>query len=391
MKEKSDQASRSKELIRKARTVPVWLKTLLSIISLFIFLAILEFGLRSAGYALIKRRNADLEPKPASTTRTIICIGDSFTYGGEGSRKTTYPYQLNKALSRNYPQEKFRVVNLGICEANTWLIHEHLPAWLEKYQPEMVIFLAGSSNRFTPMLFFTKDQQFSNFWSETLQYRVVKIGLIIWLSIKREILNWKMDYLTEVKNALNRKEYEKVINYCLQAIEDDPSDPEMYYIMTKTFELQSHYTSSMVYKRLSELIRDHPELAREQIFTSYLSLYENKNRYEKLVDQKTVQDLEEIAELCQSKGVQLIMQNYPIDYPMANDSLRKTAAKYNLPFVDNLSYFNKLSPKSRYLLDDDHCTLEGHAMMVESIINVLEENRLILPKIGCGSQKYIRQ
>lgn len=82
----------------------------------------------------------------------IICIGDSYTNGGNVLRSQTYPEQLFSLL-----EEKNDVLNMGLCEDNS-------PSSLKRLKHEIqdinksfiVVYLGGASDNFMSYRFESK-------------------------------------------------------------------------------------------------------------------------------------------------------------------------------------------------------------------------------------------
>jgi len=86
-----------------------------------------HFGLRG--------KNVDL----AGGKRTILCLGDSVTYGYGLDDEHTYPAQLQKHLDRQYPGH-FLVLNAGVDAYPITLMREKfLSLWKQGVHPEVVI------------------------------------------------------------------------------------------------------------------------------------------------------------------------------------------------------------------------------------------------------------
>lgn len=169
------------------------------------------------------------------------------------------------------------------------------------------------------------------------------------------------------------------IKYYLKAIKSDTMEHYNYYWMSEIYYIQSRYDSKMIYSELKRILEANPGLAESAMFNNYLGVYRDRQREEAEVEQWIYNDLEQIVLLCKDKGIRLIVQNYPISYPMANGVLKEIADRYSLPFVDNLSVFKDLEAKKKYLFDKEHCTAEGHRIMVDNIYKVLLTQEVINP------------
>lgn len=104
------------------------------VLATFVFF---EAGLRVAGLFL----------RPSSSQEdaryTILCEGDSFTYGIGGK---AYPRQIEKILNKRSGQRLFRVLNQGIPGLNTALLADRFESHLREYKPDVVIVVVGENN-----------------------------------------------------------------------------------------------------------------------------------------------------------------------------------------------------------------------------------------------------
>lgn len=71
----------------------------------------------------------------------ILCLGDSHTFGVAVPAERAYPAQLARRLAEH--GLVVNVVNLGAPGTNTSQIRRRLPEWLERYQPMVIVVLAG--------------------------------------------------------------------------------------------------------------------------------------------------------------------------------------------------------------------------------------------------------
>ena len=83
---------------------------------------------------------------------TIVCIGDSFTNGGQVDDVDSYPAKLFEMLEKDPDGPKFNVLNMGKCEDNTAGVYERLRDFVhsarDRYDPEIVVVLAGAADKF---------------------------------------------------------------------------------------------------------------------------------------------------------------------------------------------------------------------------------------------------
>lgn len=167
-------------------------KICICVFSLIFFLGLLEIGLRLAGYLYSSNR---ISSKKEATLLTqtkknysILCIGDSYTFGGEGNLKDSYPSQLQRMLdSKNY-NRIYNVVNAGACELDSKHLLLRLPGFIQAYKPEVVILLVGAANRFNLGDSNLHEGIIKNIIRDL---RIYKMARILHVNLKGRILAWQ--------------------------------------------------------------------------------------------------------------------------------------------------------------------------------------------------------
>ncbi len=172
-------------------------KLLISLTSLLLSLGSLELGLRLAGrhylgQTALPEDRVDLSPD----VHRVLCVGDSFTFGGRTDRHGTYPALLEGELARQ-SSERFQVINSGVCEYNTRQVLTFLPQWLELYQPEVVLVLVGASNRFNPWGYAWGEQAgpLVGLRDAIMGLRVAKMARFIALELGGRVGSWRGSYV----------------------------------------------------------------------------------------------------------------------------------------------------------------------------------------------------
>ena len=105
-------------------------------------LGLLEGGLRLAALAVGPRA---LQADGLGGRHTILCLGDSHTYGVFYPAAQAYPGQLQTLLDARAPG-RYRVLNLGLPGMNSSEIAARLTTWLDQYQPYAVVVTCGINN-----------------------------------------------------------------------------------------------------------------------------------------------------------------------------------------------------------------------------------------------------
>jgi hypothetical protein len=109
-------------------------------------LLVIEVGLQLA--SLVARpllaRKAQRDTSPNAIT--ILCVGDSHTYGAKLPDEESYPSQLQALLAERYPKWEFNVVNLGFPGVNSAFVANRLESQILQIRPQLVIVSAGANN-----------------------------------------------------------------------------------------------------------------------------------------------------------------------------------------------------------------------------------------------------
>jgi hypothetical protein len=77
---------------------------------------------------------------------TILCVGDSHTYGLPLPAAESYPAQLEARLGERHPERAFRVVNLGIPGMNSGYLLNRLERQMLQLRPQLVVVWVGVNN-----------------------------------------------------------------------------------------------------------------------------------------------------------------------------------------------------------------------------------------------------
>lgn len=110
-----------------------------------IFLLVLEVALRVVGLFYADQAASDIAGL-GNGDRTVLCIGDSVTFGIGAPRELSYPAQLQSLLNKTHPNQ-YKVINRGWPAQNTAQILMRLEEWLKEFKPDIVTVLIGAQNR----------------------------------------------------------------------------------------------------------------------------------------------------------------------------------------------------------------------------------------------------
>ena len=121
----------------------IWLQRgALLAVGFFAAFVLLELGLRVASSAL-RQMGSRSEEAPLQEGRSILCVGDSHTYGTSVPREGSYPAQLQAYLNRVDPEGRYTVINRGAPGMNSAQAAHLLPWLLHRYDPDIAVVWAG--------------------------------------------------------------------------------------------------------------------------------------------------------------------------------------------------------------------------------------------------------
>jgi lysophospholipase L1-like esterase len=104
--------------------------------------AVLTFGVAEVGLRLLGPLFA-VQRSEGEAKYTLLCEGDSFTYGIGGN---AYPDQLQKLMNERHGEGTVRTVNTGIPGLNSALLADDLEAHLIEHKPDAVLVIVGENN-----------------------------------------------------------------------------------------------------------------------------------------------------------------------------------------------------------------------------------------------------
>ncbi len=240
---------------------PLKQKTILVIFELFIYLVLLEVGLRIGGgifLSLQEYRNR-VSIKQKGEYR-IMCLGESITATGG---KNSYPAQLEEILNERNIGLNFSVINKGIPGASTSYILNVLEERLNRYKPDMVITMMGVSDDGAVLV----DGYRTSLRIKTMlfleDFRVYKLVKIIWSHIA-----------DKMKEIGIYKPKEKIQNYINNLVSPPYYYTEREETLKKALELNPR--SDGVYVRLGWVYRDQGKFTQaEELFKKALELNPN--------------------------------------------------------------------------------------------------------------------
>jgi len=201
------------------------------------------------------------------TAITILCVGDSHTYGAPLPEQDAYPAQLQDALEERYPDREWNVINLGFPGTNSSFSANRLEDQLLQIKPHIVMVSAGANNLWNKLDSGTRtaDQQVS--------------------ALQRVLLNIKLYRLLTIASSVRQKE-----RYQAPTYEGPEGEGSRWFTEKKRKEIHLALTQ---------------ELKRNPAGTKKTNVIDAA-----YVDGLRI-DMKRIKQLTSDAGVPLIWFNYP--------------------------------------------------------------------------------
>lgn len=420
--------------------------------SLTISLVAAEFALRFLGYSIQTARDASFDNskydrdeklklrKKIAYDKWVVALGDSSTNGSNVDIQKSYPFQLyfHKENKVSDERVRFNILNHGICESNTYQSLNHLKEIINNWnkKPDILIFLGGAADRFSPIsneeqvqvedLIQDIDQSTSHFLKTLRLYKVyrgIKMALhekfflhenedifskeLVEISpIFSEILkfyslgefekadeiiskNKSMIHDPHLESILNstvdelffKQDREGVIFFTMRFLKKHPQLFTSYaryplYRMIMAYDFQSEYSADNIINSFNSMKKENAWIAETELFKKYMNLFKNRDKVLEKINKNRITNLRALAELCKRNGIKLVFQNYPANFTNANLALEQVAKEYGLPFVDNNSTFNQMfkegKKKSNYLAEDEHPSALGYKVIADNVWQTLK-------------------
>lgn len=159
------------------------MKTLRQVlVALVVTLLAIELLLQLASLVarpLLARESSRAGPSDAIT---ILCVGDSHTYGAPLPDEESYPSQLQVLLDQRYGKGTFQVVNLGFPGVNSAFVANRLEAQIRQIRPQLVIASGGANNLWNSIE--SEAWQRQDLWSKIRSYllriKLYRLAAVTW-------------------------------------------------------------------------------------------------------------------------------------------------------------------------------------------------------------------
>lgn len=195
------------------------------VLGLLAILVILEIGLRVFASSFeYTYSETDYQLKEKNTF-TILCLGDSHTFGFGAEHGHSYPSRLRQLL-RAKSKKKFNVINKGLLAQNTAQLLNILPDQIDKYNADLIILMTGGANHWN---YYGYRSAAEDFLYEIRIFRLIKL------------------LISDIKDKSNESEQNLIytqdeIDNLTNKLKKYPDDPKIYfhigYMHTRNMKLR---------------------------------------------------------------------------------------------------------------------------------------------------------
>jgi hypothetical protein len=149
---------------------------------LLVGLVVAEIGLQVMGFVARQVVTRSGSGGTDAAEITILCVGDSHTYGLPLPEEESYPAQLEAALQARDPSRTIRVVNLGVPSLNSTFVANRLERQMFQLRPQLVIVWVGINNLWNVVetLQWERPDPWLPLRRSLMQLRLFRLASIAW-------------------------------------------------------------------------------------------------------------------------------------------------------------------------------------------------------------------
>ena len=328
-------------------------KVLFSFLAVVCFLLLSElilFGVaRIAYYQTVSKHNPQRSEKDGEVFR-IVTFGDSVTAGQGTAPQYSYPRQLEKLLQENNPGGKFEVINNGVYALNSSRTADLLPGWLEEFDPDLIVVMAGCNNAWNYRNSHLKDLDLS------------------------------------LTNVDEEAEDESALRPVLDLLDKTRTYRALRVLRGRFVEGDKDFLKGLD-ENPEPVLRDQMQIS-ETVRPAVDPTAQTNERQKKMLmnesalDQLLEHDLKLIMSTAADHGVSVIVMTYPFQPPYQDHGgvTLATAEEAGVMTIDNYAEFERLkkanqSPRIElFSADRGHPNAKGYRVIAAQVYDVMREN-----------------
>jgi lysophospholipase L1-like esterase len=205
-------------------------KILVIIIGLLVILIILEIFLRIVGFSYLIKDTYRNNNQPIKKAKyTILCLGDSHTYGFGVEHQYSYPSRLQAFFDKN-SKVSVNVINYGIVTQNTTQVLNSLQKSINDTKPDIIILLSGGANHWNYYGYNSSISypSLSGFLNKLFfNIRVYKLFVLFSKNLGSKLFFSDRDEIRQEE----LKQIQEKLNYYMDKLKTEPQNPENYFYL----------------------------------------------------------------------------------------------------------------------------------------------------------------
>jgi hypothetical protein len=275
---------------------------------------------------------------PVGTSRLIVCLGDSHTFGAGLPVEDSYPFQLQTLLNERSPGT-YSVINLGVPGMNTAQALNRLPGYVDRFEPEIVIVWAGINNSWN----WAEVDDWTGSWTSFLRSLLARSRL--YRLIRVRLHDWRIEQMIERR----RKEGEAT-----DAL-----------FTTRKLAVKGSNTPDGYEEGLNGRLDP-------------LTYYRREIKVDGAMERRTYRDFRAMAEYADAAGIRLVFVTYPTPvggYAAVNRAARRVAQDHGLALVDSSQSLNRLPKAKRKFIWAHHPTGPIYLEIARDLVPIIESHK----------------
>ena len=364
----------------------------------------IECALRIVG-AIYAHRSVTDQGTRNPSQYTILCVGDSVTFGIGAPRTQSYPAQLERLLNARESERTYTVINRGRPGQNTALLLETLEGDIREVEPDIVLILTGGANLWNYWGYqaYRQRGKFLSWMHDQLyRIRLYKLVKLLCQNIRskarhiepsrhesiqalepdEETIDLSDESIATARDSRNSKvycaigraymekgDYDQALNWFQEGISIDPTFSQNYECIGWLYYRQKLYKKALpwfmkaldrspsdphCYDGIAQIFSElflydeaidffTKEKARNPVAKDFLLMFKLKERMDilKEVNQWIQQDVGRILSVCAKYNIRIILQNY-FGEDVVDGVLRKVGNRHGIPFVDHVRVFSRI-------------------------------------------------
>ncbi len=367
----------------------------------------IECALRIVG-AIYAHRSVTDQGTRNSAQYTILCVGDSVTFGIGAPRTQSYPAQLERLLNAKESERTYTVINRGRPGQNTAQLVETLEGDIREVEPDIVTVLTGGANLWNYWGYqaYRQRGKFLSWMHDQLyRIRLYKLVKLLSMNIRSKTQRKEPDkypplqalipdeetidlsdesiatahktrnsetYWKIGRAYMEKGDYDQALNWFQEGISIDPTFSRNYEAIGWLYYQQKLYDKALpwfmkaldrspsglhCYDGIAQVFSGlhlyseavdffSKEKVRNPAANDFMLMFKLKKKMliEREVKQWVQVDIGKIISIYAKRNIKIILQNYPDEY-LIDGILWKVANKYGIPFVNHSQVFTQILEK----------------------------------------------